>query len=132
MIEFHMGGEYFVLNRFSKAYFYFGHIHTQKEVDVYVDLCKAIRSGYHEWKNISYTNSDMLFLSSTTSMLASPFNTVLYNYCILVSFLWIRGILSLVLEFRYTAIHTYENIPKMFHNFYLADYSKVSSFWDTW
>ena len=32
----------------------------------------------------------------------------------------------------FIAIHTYENFPKMFHFFYLADYSKVSTFfWDT-
>ena len=31
-----------------------------------------------------------------------------------------------------SAIHTYENFSKMFHSFYLADYSKVSTFfWDT-
>ena len=33
---------------------------------------------------------------------------------------------------RPSATHTYENFPKMFHSFYLADYSKVSTiFWDT-
>ena len=33
---------------------------------------------------------------------------------------------------RPSAIHTSENFPKMFHIFYLAEYSKVSTFfWDT-
>ena len=32
---------------------------------------------------------------------------------------------------RTLAIHTYENFPQMFHIFYLADYSKVSTFFET-
>ena len=32
---------------------------------------------------------------------------------------------------RPSAIHTYTNFPKMFQIFYLAEYSKVSTFFET-